>query len=156
MNQFKVMSATLGILGAILAPSLRADENDKTTHITINQPLQVQGTLLAPGRYVFKLASPDYDHHAVQIYNADETRLETTVLAHSAYRLEPSGASRFIIADPQEGRPATLQFWFYPGDNIGLEFVTPKVASGNAQKHDGKAKPQHAGQAADDGTSTRD
>jgi hypothetical protein len=133
MNQFKVMSATLGILGAILAPSLRADESDKTTHITINQPLQVQGTLLAPGRYVFKLASADYDHHTVQIYNADETRLETTVLANSAYRLEPSGATRLIISDPQDGQPAILQFWFYPGDNIGLEFVTRKVKAHASQ-----------------------
>jgi hypothetical protein len=146
MNQFKVMSAALGILGAILAPSLRADESDKTTHITINQPLQIQGTLLAPGRYVFKLASPDYDHHTVQIYNADETRLETTVLANAAYRLKPSGDSQFIIADPQEGQPATLQFWFYPGDNIGLEFVTRKVAGVNAQKHASKGKTQHASQ----------
>jgi hypothetical protein len=133
MNHFKMMFATLGILSAILAPSLRADERDKTTHITINQPLQIQGTLLAPGRYVFKLASADYDHHTVQIYNADETRLETTVLANSAYRLKPSGATQLIVADPQDGQPAMLQFWFYPGNNIGLEFVTRKVKAHASQ-----------------------
>ena len=140
MNQFKMMFATLGILSAILAPSLRADESDKTTYITTNQPLQIQGTLLAPGRYMFKLVNPDSDRNTVQIFSADGTRLETTVQAIPAYRAELSDTTQLRLADPQEGRPVTLQFWFYPGDNIGLEFVTPKVASGNAQKHDGKGK----------------
>jgi hypothetical protein len=147
MNQLKMMTATLGMLSAVLAPSPRADESDKSTYITTNQPLQIQGTLLAPGRYLFKLASPDYDHRTVQIFNADGTRLETTILANPAYRLEPTVDTQLTVSDPQAGEPATLQFWFYPGDNTGVEFVTPKVASVNAQKHDGKGKPQHASHA---------
>ena len=147
MNRLKMMSATLGILSAILAPSLRADERDKTTYITTDQPLQIQGTLLAPGRYMFKLVSPDFDHRTVQIFNADGTRLEATILASPAYRLEPTGDTQLTVSDPQAGQPAMLQFWFYPGDNIGLEFVSPKVSNVNAQKHDVKAKPQHAAHA---------
>ena len=144
MNRLKMMSATLGILSAILAPSLRADERDKMTYITSDQPLQIQGTLLAPGRYMFKLVSPDFDHRTVQIFNADGTRLEATILGNPAYRLEPTGDTQLTVSDPQPGQPAMLQFWFYPGDNIGLEFVTPKASNVNAQKHDAKAKPQHA------------
>src|SRR5258707_2952326 len=124
MNRLKMMFATLGMLSAILAPSLRADERDKTTYITTDQPLQIQGTLLAPGRYMFKLASPDYDHRTVQIYNADGTRLETTILASPAYRLELSEATQMTISDPQAGQPAMLPFWIYPGDHIGLELLT--------------------------------
>jgi hypothetical protein len=154
MNKFKMMAATLGILSAFLAPSLRADESDRTTHITTNQPLQIQGTLLAPGQYMFRLANPDSDRRTVLIFNADGTRLETAIQAIPAYRLELS-ATQLILADPQEGQPAMLQFWFYPGDNSGVEFVTPKVASVNAHKLDPKANPEHTSQSADDATSTR-
>jgi hypothetical protein len=94
---------------------------------------------------MFKLVSPDYDHRTVQIYNADGTRLEATILGSPAYRLEPTGDTQLTVSDPQAGEPATLRFWFYPGDNTGVEFVTPKSSSNvNAQKHDAKAKPQHA------------
>jgi hypothetical protein len=149
MNKFKMMSATLGILGSILAPSLRADESDKTTYMTTNQPLQIQGTLLSPGRYMLKVANPDSDRRIVEIFNADGTKLEGLIQALPAYRLELSDA-QFVLADPQAGQPATLQYWFYPGDNSGLEFVTPKVASVNAQKPGRKGKSQPASQAADD------
>jgi len=96
---------------------------------------------------MFKLASPDSDHRTVQIFNADGTRLETTILGNPAYRLEPTGDTQLTVSDPQPGQPAMLQFWFYPGDNTGVEFVTPKVSNVNAQKHDAKAKPQHASHA---------
>jgi len=104
---------------------MRADEADKTTRFTTHQPLQIQGTLLAPGRYMLKMASPNYDSHTVQIYNADGTQL-ATILATSAYRTDPSEKTQLTISDPQGGQPAMLRSWFYPGDNVGLEFATPK------------------------------
>src|SRR5258708_9028359 len=116
MNRLKMMSATLGMLSAILAPSLRADERDKTTYITTDQPLQIQGTLLAPGRYMFKLVSPDFDHRTVQIFNADGTRLETTILGNPAYRLEPTGARPLTIYHPPPGQPASLALVLYAAD----------------------------------------
>jgi hypothetical protein len=156
MNKFRMMSATLGILGATLTPSLRADESDKTTYITTNQPLQIQGTLLAPGRHMLKLGNPDSDRHTVQVFSADGTELETIIQAIPAYRVELSDATQLILANPQDGQPATLKFWFYPGDNSGLEFVIPKTSSVNAHKLNHKGNPDHASQAADDATSTRD
>ena len=127
MNKLKMMSATLGLLSAILTPSMRADEADKTTRFTTHQPLQIQGTLLAPGQYMLKMAGPNYDGHTVQIYNADGTRL-ATILATSAYRTDPSQTTQLTISHPQGNQPAMLRSWFYPGDNVGLEFATPKGA----------------------------
>ena len=74
MNRFRMTTATLGLLTASLVPSMRAGETDKETRMTINGPLQVQDTLLAPGQYVFRLTEPDIDHSVVSIYNADDTR----------------------------------------------------------------------------------
>src|SRR5258708_23642629 len=136
MNRLKMMSATLGILSAILAPSLRADERDKMTYITSDQPLQIQGTLLAPGRYMFKLVSPDFDHRTVQIFNADGTRLEATILGNPAYRLSPPGDTQLTGSDPQPGQPAMLQFWVYTGGNNGPGFCTPKAPKCNRKKQE--------------------
>ena len=156
MNKSTMMSAALGILSAIFAPSLRADECDKNTYINTNQPLQIQGTLLAAGRYMFRLVNSCYNHHTVQIFSADGMRLEATILAIPAYRIERSDATQLILANPQDGQPAMLQFWFYQGDNNGVEFVIPKAASVNAHKLNHKGNPDHARRAADDATSTRD
>ncbi len=42
MNRFRMTAATLGLLSACFVPSMRADESNKETHLTISQPLQIQ------------------------------------------------------------------------------------------------------------------
>jgi hypothetical protein len=74
MKRFRMTAATLGLLSACLVPSMRADDSNKETHLTINQPLQIRDTVLAPGQYVFKLAEPDTDHSVVGVYNADSNQ----------------------------------------------------------------------------------
>ena len=66
MNRLKTTTAMLGLLAAGFAPSMRADDSNKETRITVNQPLQVQDVLLAPGQHVLKLIQPGI----VSIYNA--------------------------------------------------------------------------------------
>src|SRR5258708_389331 len=51
MNRFKMTAALLGLLTPCVAPTLRADDWNKETRLTTNQPLQVQDTVLAPGQY---------------------------------------------------------------------------------------------------------
>jgi hypothetical protein len=72
MNRFKRTFAMLGLLTAGCAPCMRGDDRNKETHLTIDQPLQVRDTLLAPGQYVFKLIEPG----VVSIHNADGSRPE--------------------------------------------------------------------------------
>ena len=126
MNRLKITAAMLGLLTAGFAPSMRADDNNKETRMTINGPLQVQDTLLAPGQYVFKLTEPDTAHSVVSIYNADGTRLEGIIMGWSAYRVDAGDKNLFTISQPQGGQPAKLQTWFYPGDNFGVEFSVVK------------------------------
>jgi len=65
----------LGLLTPCFGPSLRTDERNRETRVTINQRLQVQDTVLAPGQYLFKLLEPDTDENVVTIFNADRGRL---------------------------------------------------------------------------------
>jgi hypothetical protein len=112
----------LSLMSSAFAPSLKASEVDDKTMITINQPVSVDGTVLPAGRYVLKL-SDSFTKDIVFIYNGDETRLIATVLAIHASRLQPTAKSAFSFYGMQEGQPAALHTWFYPGDNYGFEFV---------------------------------
>jgi hypothetical protein len=104
----------------------QADQWDKRTILTVDQPIQVTETLLEPGQYVLKLADSNSDRHIVQIFNSDQTRIIDTVLAIPNYRLQPTGHSRFAFWETPPGSAKALRAWFYPGDNFGQEFRYPK------------------------------
>lgn len=126
MNRLVLAIASVGLLGAALAPSARADEWNKKTILTVNESIQVPNKVLPPGKYVMKLLDSPSNRHIVQIFNADETHLETTVLAIPNYRLEPTGKTQFQFWETPPGQPKALRAWFYPGDNFGQEFAYPK------------------------------
>jgi hypothetical protein len=114
-----VAALAVSLMGSALVPALQADEWDKKTNITIDHSIDVQGTVLPAGSYVMKLLNPD--RRTVQIYNANENHLITTVLVNPAFRLD-AGDSEFKFYGVTEGQPPALRTWFYPGDNFGVEF----------------------------------
>jgi hypothetical protein len=115
-----------GAFGALLVPSLLADEWNKKTILTIGEPIQVPGATLQPGKYVMKLLDSQTDRHAVQIFNGDENHIIATILAIPNYRLQPTGKTEFSFWETPPGQPKALRAWFYPGDNFGQEFAYPK------------------------------
>ena len=114
------------ILGAPVIPTARADEWNKKTVVTFPEDVQVPGAVLPAGTYVFKLADSESNRNLVQIFNADGTRLITTVLAVSDYRMEAPSKPMLKFDERPLGQPEALRAWFYPGDNYGLEFVYPE------------------------------
>jgi hypothetical protein len=129
MNRLVLAVASVGLLGVALAPSARADEWNKKTILTVNESIQVPNKVLPPGKYVMKLLDSPSNRHIVQIYNADETHLETTILAIPNYRLRVTGKTQFQFWETPPGQPKALRAWFYPGDNFGQEFAYPKGES---------------------------
>ena len=132
LSSFSILM-TLCVLGALIVPKARADEWDKKTTLTFNEPVQVPGTTLSAGTYVFKLADSS-DRTIVQIWNEDETKLITTILAIADYRTKTPDKTIVSFDERPTGQPEALKAWFYPGDNFGVEFVYPKEkATGVAQ-----------------------
>jgi hypothetical protein len=129
MTRFVVAMASVGLLGVALSSSARADEWNKKTVMTVNEPIQVPNKVLPAGTYVIKLLNSQSDRHIVQIFNADETQLQTTILAIPNYRLQPTGKTVFSFWETPPGQPKALRAWFYPGDNFGQEFAYPKSAA---------------------------
>ena len=113
----------LALFTITVAPFAKADEFDKKTVITVKGgSVQIQGTVLEPGKYILKLAESQSDRRILQVFNSDETKVETTVLADSAYRLKPADNTVFTYYGMSPGQPPAVRTWFYPGDNYGLEF----------------------------------
>jgi len=97
--------------------------------MTVSEPIQVPNKVLPAGTYVIKLLDSPSDRHIVQIFNADETQIQTTILAIPNYRLQPTGKTVFSFWETPPGQPKALRAWFYPGDNFGQEFAYPKSAA---------------------------
>ena len=119
------------IVGLIIAFTLffelaaHADESDQSTTITFNQPIQIPGQVLPAGTYLFKLADSNSNQHLVQVFNADRTVLYATLQTIATERQEPSGRTMIALAKQGAGQPDALMKWFYPGREIGNEFVYP-------------------------------
>ncbi|MFY9528992.1 MAG: hypothetical protein WBC04_19530 [Candidatus Acidiferrales bacterium] len=131
MKVSRILGLVLGVALIVSAyiPAARATEWDKTTKITFTRSIQIPGTVLPSGTYVFKLLDSPSNRHVVQIFNADQTQLITTVLAIPNYQLEPSEKTVLTYAERPSGQPEALEAWFYPGDNFGQQFVYPKSES---------------------------
>jgi len=127
MNRFLLAVFSIGLLGIWLTPRALADEWDKKTVMTVNETIQVPNKVLPAGTYVVKLLNSPSDRHIVQIFNADETEVLTTILAIPNYRLVPTGKTVFTFWEMPPGQPSALRAWFYPGDNFGQEFAYPKT-----------------------------
>ena len=114
------------LAGAVFTESARADEWNKKTVLTVNEPIQIRDTYLEPGQYVLKLYNSPSERHVVQIFNRDESRIINTVFAVPKQRYEVSGHTEFTFWETPAGKARALRSWFYPGDQIGQEFPYPK------------------------------
>jgi hypothetical protein len=126
----------VALIAAAVTPPVKADEWDKKTIITINEPVQMPSccnaehvVVLQPGTYVLALVDSLSDRHIVRVFEQDQKTVITTILAIPNYRLQPTGKSVFQFWETPVGQPRAMRAWFYPGDNFGQEFAYAKVKS---------------------------
>src|SRR3954464_13956656 len=113
-------------LTVALAPGARADDWNKKTILTFSGPVQIPGATLPAGTYVFKLADIPGNRHVVQVFDKDEKKLYTTMLAVPNQRMEPADKPIILFSERATGSPQAVKVWYYPGETIGNEFVYPK------------------------------
>jgi len=119
--------AGIALAGSILTVRAHADEWDKMTLLTLDEPTQVADTYLEPGTYMFKLAPDQSDREIVQIFNKDRSHLINTIIAFPAYRVFPTGDTQISYWETPPGTAKAVRTWFYPGDNFGQEFRYPTI-----------------------------
>jgi hypothetical protein len=128
MKRFSLLP--VGALAAVLVslaprPTL-ADEYDKKTIVNFNQPTEVPGIVLQPGRYVIKLLNSSSNRHIAEIMNEKMDHLYALTFTAAAEKIDRSGKTVLTYYEGTNGQPQALRTWFWPGDVIGQEFVYPK------------------------------
>ena len=126
MKNYLTRIALVAIVGIAGVGIVTADQWDKKTIITIDEPMQLPNAMLQPGTYVIRLHDSPSNRHVVQVFDKDEKHIVTTILAIPNMRLRPTGKSVFAFWEVPAGKPKALRAWFYPGDNFGQEFAYPK------------------------------
>lgn len=124
-----VVLAAAVVAALAFAPALAADEWNKKTKITFDQPVEIPGVgaqILPAGTYVFKLLDSSSNRHIVQVLSQDETHVFATILAIPNYRLRATDKTVMTFTERAAGQPEALRAWFYPGNTWGQEFVYPK------------------------------
>src|ERR1700704_3812220 len=101
---------SLALFGMFFVPKVRADEWDKKTLVTVDQPIQVPGKVLPAGSYVFMQPELN-DPTLVRIFNADETHLITTVQGIPDYRMETPDKTILQFEERPSGQPEALKSW---------------------------------------------
>jgi len=124
------------VLFLMAPPAAQASETDRLTHFMVNQSFEVPGKVLLPNtRYVMKLHDLYQNRNVVQVFTDDEKNMLAQFLAINSERLEPVNKTTFTFIETQPGYPKPIREWFYPGRNIGLEFVYPKEQALEIAKH---------------------
>lgn len=126
LRRLIVVVSCMLLAGTMFVPSSQASEWSKKTVLTLNKPIEVPGAALPAGTYVFKLAGGPADRDIVQIFNKNETKLFSTILAIPDYRTKTPSKAIVTFEERAKNSPEAVETWFYPGDNYGLEFVYPK------------------------------
>ena len=138
-NKWLIATFCLALLCTPALPkAVLADEWDQATKLTFNELIEVPGQVLPAGTYWFKLADNDSNRNIVQIWNADRTHLVTTILAIPDYRQNTPEKTIINFEERPSGQPEAIQSWFYPGSNLGLEFVYPKTRAKQLAKQAGR------------------
>src|SRR5438128_2267450 len=100
---------------------------DRKTIVTFSGPVSLPGTTIPAGSYVFKLADSPVDRHIVMVFDRDESKLITTLLAVPASRPEAKGDPVVSFKETPADRPPAVKYWYYAGEKDGNEFVYPRA-----------------------------
>jgi hypothetical protein len=80
---------------------------------------------LQAGTYVFRLADTP-GRNVVQVLRRDEKDILGQWLFVQAERPEVTGETVITFKETREGTTPAVQYWYYPGEKIGKEFIYPK------------------------------
>lgn len=112
----------VALLSLVSGSRARADEWNRKTTVTFNDPVEIPGQVLPAGTYLFQLANTA-DRHIVQIWTGDGSQLIATLMTVPDARPEATEASVFEFDERPGDSPQALRSWFCPGALTGEEFV---------------------------------
>ncbi len=134
MKRFTSIAAavfTAAFLTAATSASAQDSNINQRTFLTFSGPVQMPGVTLPAGKYVFRLADTSL-HNVMQVFDGDEKQIigqwffvpknRTTEAANAA-----NGKPVVMFREMPEGMTPAIQYYFYPTDLTGKEFIYPKA-----------------------------
>ena len=124
----RVRLITAAAVLAVAASAAVAAQNSNTSErsfLTFSGAVEMPGVTLQPGTYVFKLAD-SASRNVVQVWDGDEKNMIGHWLFVPAQRAEVTGDTVVMFKENREGTTPAVQYWYYPGERTGKEFVYPK------------------------------
>jgi hypothetical protein len=106
------------------AAAQQPDTHDRTI-MTLSAAVELPGMRLEPGTYVFRLADTA-SRNVIQVMSQDEMQVLGQWLYVPAERREVTGDTVVTFREESATTTPAIQFWFYPGEKIGKEFIYPK------------------------------
>jgi hypothetical protein len=121
-----VTACLLAVL-ALLPMSARAQDTNtqKRTFMTFSNTVEMPGVTLPAGTYLFRLADTQ-SRNVVQVLSQDEKQVLGQWLFVQAERPQASSDTVVMFKEAPENSTPAVQYWYYPGERIGREFVYPK------------------------------
>src|SRR5688572_33033475 len=128
MKRVKLLATAmvLAVL-AVMANRVIAQETNtlERTFLTFSNSVEMPGMTLQAGTYVFKLADTP-TRNVVQVWDNDEKNMLGQWLFVQAERPQVSGETVVMFKETREGATPAVQYWYFPGERIGKEFLYPK------------------------------
>jgi len=128
--------AVIAVLGTrVLAQETNTHE---ITYLTFSNTVEMPGVTLPAGTYTFRLADTP-TRNVVQVLDRDQKNVMGQWLFVQAERPEVSQDTVVMFKENREGATPAVQYWYFPGERIGKEFIYPKdqaqkIASRTGQK----------------------
>jgi hypothetical protein len=128
MKRASIIATALfvAVLGVLTMNVKAQDFNPlEKTYLTFSAPVELPGMTLPAGTYTFRLADTP-SRNVVQVLSQDEKTIHGQFLFVQAPRRDPSGETVVMFKETAEGTTPAVQYWYYPSEGIGKEFVYPK------------------------------
>lgn len=128
MKRVKLIATALALaVLAVLATRVTAQETNtlERTFMTFSAAVEMPGVTLEPGTYVFKLAdSPS--RNVVQVWDKDEKHMIGHWTFVQSERPRVTDDTVVMFRETREGTTPAIQYWYFPGEKVGKEFLYPK------------------------------
>jgi hypothetical protein len=125
MKRVKLI-ATAVVLAVLAGRATAQNANTlERSFLTFSNSVEMPGVTLEPGTYVFKLADTG-SRNVVQVWDKDEKNMIGHWLFVQAERPRVTEDTVVMFKETREGATPAVQFWYFPGEKVGKEFIYPK------------------------------
>src|ERR1043165_3511692 len=122
-----IVTALLVAVLAVFSSRVAAQETNvqEVTYLTFSNTVEMPGVTLPAGTYMFRLADTP-SRNVVQVLDRDGKDIKGQWLFVQSERPEVTGDTVIMFKENREGAPPAIQYWYFPGEKIGKEFIYPK------------------------------